>query len=55
VASVVAATGVLFALWLTADLPRPLVYALWWGFCLLAAWLIGVGVLTAHRSLRKVA
>jgi hypothetical protein len=44
--------GVLFTLWLTADLARPLVYVFWWGFCLLAAWLIPVAVRTAHRSLR---
>jgi hypothetical protein len=54
VALVVAATGVLFALWLALGLSRPLVYACWWGFCLLAAWLIGVAVLRARRSLRKV-
>jgi hypothetical protein len=51
-ATVVAAMGVLFAVWLTTDLPRPLVYACWWGLCLLAAWLIAVAVLTAHHSRR---
>jgi hypothetical protein len=54
VAVVATAMAVLFALWLTLDLSRPLVYACWWGFCLLAAWLIGVAVLSARRSLRKV-
>jgi hypothetical protein len=52
VALVVAAMSVLFALWLTADLSRPLVYACWWSFCGLAAWLIAVTVLAARRSLR---
>jgi len=52
VAIVVAAMGVLFALWLTIDLARPLLYACWWASCLLAAWLAAVGVLTAHRSRR---
>jgi hypothetical protein len=52
VATVVAAMGVLFTLWLATDLARPLVYACWWGFCLLAAWLVTVLALTAHRSLR---
>jgi len=36
---VVAAMGGLFTLSLTTDVARPLVYACWWGFCLLAAWL----------------
>ena len=44
--------GVLFTLSLATDLARPLVYACWWGFCVLAAWLVTVLVLTAHRSLR---
>lgn len=44
----VAAMSVLFALWLTADLSRPLVYACWWSFCLLAAWLISVTLFTAR-------
>ena len=48
---VVAAMGVLFTLWLATDLPRLLVYATWWGFCLLAAWLTAVALLTARRSL----
>jgi hypothetical protein len=52
VAMVVAAMGVLFTLWLTTDLARPLVYACWWGFSLLAAWLTAVTVLVAYRSLR---
>jgi hypothetical protein len=52
VATVVAAMGVLFTLWLATDLARPLMYACWWGFCLLAAWLVTVLALTAHRSLR---
>lgn len=52
VATVAAAMGVLFTLWLAADLARPLVYACWWGFCLLAAWLVTVLALTARRSLR---
>jgi hypothetical protein len=52
---VAAAAVALFAIWLTADLSRPLVYATWWGFSLLAAWLIGVALLTARRSLRNVA
>jgi hypothetical protein len=52
VAIVVAGMGVLFTLWLTADLARPLVYVFWWGFRLLAVWLIAVTVRTAHRSLR---
>ena len=49
---VVAGMAVLFTLWLTADLARPFVYVCWWGFCLLAAWLIAVTVLAARRSLR---
>ena len=52
VATVAAAMGVLFTLSLATDLARPLVYACWWGFCLLAAWLVTVLALTAHRSLR---
>jgi hypothetical protein len=52
---VAAATAVLFVVWLAVDMSRPLVYATWWGFCVLAAWLIGVGVLTARRSLRTTA
>jgi hypothetical protein len=55
VAVVAAATAVLFAVWLAVDMSRPLVYATWWGFSVLAAWLIGVGVLTARRSLRTTA
>lgn len=51
VAVVVAAMAVLFTLWLSADLARPLMYAFWWTFCLLAAWLAAVAVLTARRSL----
>ena len=51
-ATVVAAMGVLFTLWLTIDMTRPLVYACWWGGCLLAAWLVAVIARTAHRSLR---
>ena len=43
--------GVLFTLSLTTDLARPLVYACWWGFCLLAAWLATVSVLAVRRSL----
>jgi len=52
VAVVVAAMAVLFTLWLTADLARPLVYAFWWSFCLLGAWIVAVTVLTARRALR---
>ena len=48
---VVAAMSVLFVAWLTADVSRPLVYACWWSFCLLAAWLISVTLLAARRSL----
>jgi hypothetical protein len=55
VALVAAATAVLFVVWLSLDMSRTLVYATWWGFSLLAAWLIGVGVLTARRSLRTAA
>jgi hypothetical protein len=55
VVAVAAATAVLFAVWLTIDMSRPLVYATWWGFCVLAAWLIGVGLLAARRSLRTIA
>ena len=55
VTMVAAAAVALFAIWLTVDLSRPLVYATWWGFSLLAAWLIGVALLMARRSLRKVA
>ena len=55
VAVVAVAAAVLFAVWLAVDLSRPFVYATWWGFCLLAAWLIGVGLLTARRSLRTAA
>jgi hypothetical protein len=50
---VAGAAGVLFTIWLTVDMSRPLVYATWWGFCLLAAWLIGVALLTARRSERS--
>jgi hypothetical protein len=50
-----AAMAVLFTVWLTVDMSRPLVYATWWGFCVLAAWLIGVGVLTVRRSVRTTA
>ena len=53
-ATVVAAMGVLFTLWLVVDLARPLMYACWWGFSLLAAWL-AVVALTAQRSLRTAA
>jgi hypothetical protein len=52
VAAVAAAMGALFTVWLAADLSRPLVYATWWGFCLLAAWLVTVFALSVHRSLR---
>ena len=52
VGAVVAAMSVLFTVWLTADLSRPLVYACWWSFCLLGAWLVTVGLLTATRRLR---
>jgi hypothetical protein len=52
VALVVVAMSVLFAVWLTSDLSRPLVYACWWSFCALAAWLIAVTAHTARRSLR---
>jgi hypothetical protein len=55
VAAAAAAAAVLFAVWLTVDMSRTLVYATWWGFCVLAAWLIGVGLLTARRSLRTTA
>lgn len=55
VAVVAAATAVLFTVWLAIDMSRPLVYATWWGFCVLAAWLIGVGALTMRRSLRTTA
>ena len=53
VAAAVAATGALFTLWLTADLPRPLVYVCWWSCCLLAVWLMTVGLLTALRRFRS--
>lgn len=49
------AAALLFAVWLAVDMSRPLVYATWWGFCVLAAWLIGLGVLTARRALRTTA
>jgi hypothetical protein len=52
---VTAAASVLFAIWLTLDLSRPLVYATWWAFSLLAAWLIGVALLSVSRSLRNTA
>jgi hypothetical protein len=52
VVGVVAAMSVLFAVWLTADLSRPLVYACWWSFCLLVAWLVTIGFLTATRRFR---
>jgi hypothetical protein len=52
---VATAAGALFTIWLTVDMSRPLVYATWWGFSLLTAWLIGVALLTARRSLRTVA
>jgi hypothetical protein len=52
VTMVVTAMSAILALWLTADLSRPLVYACWWTFCALAAWLIAVIVLTTRRSLR---
>lgn len=52
VAVVAIAMAVLFTLWLATDLARPLVYAFWWSFCLLAAWLVAVTVLTARRSLQ---
>jgi sterol desaturase/sphingolipid hydroxylase (fatty acid hydroxylase superfamily) len=52
-AAVVAAMSALFTLWLTADLARPLVYACWWSFCLLAVWLLTVGLLTASRRFRS--
>jgi hypothetical protein len=55
VAVVAAATAVLFAVSLAVDVSRPLVYATWWAFCVLAAWLIGVGPLTARRSLGTIA
>jgi hypothetical protein len=55
VAVVAAAMAVLLAVWLAVDMSRALVYATWWGFCVLAAWLIGVGLLTARRSLRTTA
>jgi len=51
VVTVVAAMGVLFTVWLATDMARPLVYACWWGFTLLAAWLTAVVALTAYRSL----
>ena len=54
VTMVVAVAGALFAIWLAVDLSRPLVYATWWGFSLLTAWLIGVALLTARRSLRTL-
>ena len=54
-ATVAAAMGVLFTLWLVADLPRPLMYACWWGFSLLSAWLVAVIALNAYRSLRTAA
>ena len=52
VAAVVAGMAALFTVWLTTDLPRPLMYATWWGFCVLAAWLTAVTVITARRSVR---
>jgi hypothetical protein len=53
IAAVVAAMSALFTLWLTADLARPLVYACWWSCCLLAVWLMTVGLLTASRRFRS--
>jgi hypothetical protein len=47
--AIVAAMGALFALWLLGDLSRPLTYACWWGFCLLAAWLTASTLLAARR------
>jgi hypothetical protein len=55
VTTVVAAMSVLFTLWLTTDMARPLVYATWWGCCLLAAWLTATALLTVPRSLRTTA
>ena len=52
---VAASAAVLFATWLTVDLSRPLVYATWWGFSLLAAWLLAFWALMARRSLRSTA
>jgi hypothetical protein len=50
VVGVVAAMSVLFTVWLTADLGRPLVYGCWWSFCLLGAWLVAIGLRTATRG-----
>ena len=52
VAVVVTAMAVLFTLWVATDLARPLVYGIWWSFCLLAAWLVAVTALTARRTFR---
>jgi hypothetical protein len=52
VTMIVAAMGALFTVWLTVDMARPFVYACWWTFCLLGAWLIAVTALTARRSLQ---
>lgn len=49
-AAIVAAMSALFALWLLADLSRPVTYACWWGFCLLGVWLVATTLLTARRS-----
>jgi hypothetical protein len=53
VAAVLAAMSVLFTVWLTADLSRPLVYACWWSFSLLGACLLTIGLWTANRRLRR--
>ena len=45
--------GCAVQLWLTADLPRPLVYVCWWSCCLLAVWLMTVGLLTALSRFRS--
>jgi hypothetical protein len=52
VAGVAAVMSVLFTVWLTVDLSRPLVYVCWWSFCLLGAWILTIGLLSATRQVR---
>ena len=52
VAAVLAAMTVLFTVWLTADLSRPLVYASWWSLCILAMYLLTIGLRSVTRRLR---
>jgi hypothetical protein len=53
VAVVAAAMGVLFSLWLAADMARPVMYAVWWTFSVLGLWLVAVTVLSARRSFSR--